>query len=497
MANFEEEHVDPTGEITLDTVKARAVKGVFALTGRTFIFSVISLAATGLLGVFLDPNQYGVFLIVSAVTNFMAYFSDVGLAAALIQKKEEVSSDELKTTFAIQQTIVLTLLAGLVAFTPLITKYYALTQEGRYLLYALGFSLLLSSLKTIPSVLLERELQFGKLVLPQVFENLVFNIVLVFLAWKGFGIESFTYAVLIRGIFGLIAIYILRPWVPGIAFSREPIRRLLKYGLPYQANSLLATIKDDGVTLFLGGILGPAGMGYLGWAQKWGQAPLRFFMDHVLKVTFPAFSRMQHNKKELERSLTKSILFICFLVFPSIVGLVIVSPFLVKLIPRYEKWTPALLPLALIGINTAIAAATTQLTNLFNSIGKIKLTFRLMIMWTTLTWLLVPYLSRRFGVTGAAAGYALVSCSSVVAVILAKKYVNFSITKSILSPLVATLVMGAVLLSARSQLDATYFSLWTLIGLGFIVYMLASYILIGRRFMASYTKYLSKKFWKK
>ena len=368
----EEQHLDATGEITLETVKSRAVKGVVVLTGRTFLLSVISLIATGLLTVFLDPSQFGVFWIVSAIVNFLSYFSDIGLAAALIQKKELPEREDLKTTFTVQQFLILVILVVLVLATPLFARIYNLSFEGRILLYALGTSLFLSSLKTIPSILLERDLEFGKLVIPQVLENLVYNVVAVILAWKGFGITSFTIAVLARGIVGLITIYILKPWLPGFALSIASLKSLLKFGLPYQANNLLATIKDDGMTAVLGGILGPVGVGLLGWAQKWAQSPLRFFMDHVIKVTFPAFSRMQDEANSLKRSLERSIFFICFLVFPTLAGVLVLAPILVEIIPKYQKWEPALIPLGLIAVNSVFAAVTTQLTNLLNSIGKIK-----------------------------------------------------------------------------------------------------------------------------
>jgi len=306
------EHLDPTNEITLDSVKKRTVKGVVVLTGRTFLLSLLSLVATGLLTVFLDPSEFGIFWIVSAVVNFLAYFSDVGMAAALIQKKEQVTNSDLKSTFTIQQVLVIALLLILVVATPVFERVYNLSFEGKLLLYSLGFSLLLSSLKTIPSVLLERKLEFGKLIIPQVFENLAYNLVAVYFAWSGFGIRSFTYAVLVRGIVGLIAMYIIKPWKPGIGLNKKSVKELLKFGVPYQVNSLLATIKDDGMTVVLGGILGSSGVGLLGWAQKWGQAPLRFFMDHVIKVTFPAFSRLQDEKDHLSKTLERSIFFICF-----------------------------------------------------------------------------------------------------------------------------------------------------------------------------------------
>ncbi len=479
MIRLEEEHLDPTAEITLDAVKERAVKGVAVLTGRTFLLNALSLVATGFLTVFLEPAEFGVFWIVSAIVNFLAYFSDVGLAAALIQKKEKVAKPELNTTFLVQQLLIITLLVILFAVSPILQNYYLLSLEGRLLLYALGFSLLLSSLKTIPSVLLERELEFGKLVIPQVIEQLVYNIVAVFLAWKGFGIRSFTYAVLLRGIAGLVAIYLLKPWFPGFVFSKKSLKKLLTFGVPYQTNSLLAAVKDDGMTAFLGGILGTTGIGLLGWAQKWAYMPLRLFLDHVLKVTFPAFSRMQDEKGQLTRSVTRSIFFVCFLVFPSVVGLLILAPILVQIIPRYEKWNPALIPLALISINTVFAAATTQLTNLLNATGRIKTTFKLMIMWTALTWVFVPFLAMKFGVNGAAAGYAIVGVSSIIAIYIVHKIVRFSLFKSAGAPAIASIIMGALLLVIREAIPVNVTALWVLGGFGVIAYMTAMYLLVG------------------
>jgi len=491
---FEETSLET--EIALDTVKTRAVKGVVMLTGRTFVLSVLSLVATGFLTVFLDPKDFGVFWIVTAIVNFMSYFSDVGLAAALIQKKEKPEDIDLKTTFTVQMGMVVFIVLLLIFTTPIFTKVYHFDFESNLLLYSLGISLFLSSLKTIPSVLIERKIEFEKLVIPQIIETLVYNLVAVILAWKGFGLTSFTIAILLRSITGLVIIYILEPWKPGLAFSKVSFRSLLHYGVPYQANTLLATLKDDGMTAVLGGILGPAGIGLLGWAQKWGQAPLRFFMDHVLKVTFPAFARMQDEKDHLKHSVERSMFFICVLVFPSLVGLIILSPILVNIIPRYGKWEPALIPLALIGINTVFASVTTQLTNLLNAIGKIRTTFKLMVMWTTLTWIFIPFLSIKLGVNGAAIGYALVGASSLVAIFISKKYVDFSLKNTVLRPAIATVIMCTILLVTRYYLPINSTSVWLLIVEGILVYSVSIYILIGASIVTdikkSYSTFFAK-----
>ena len=484
------EHLVPTDEISLETVKARSVRGVVVLTGRTFLLQVIGLVAQLFLFAYLGKYEFGVFAIVSAIISFLVYFSDIGLAAALIQKREKPTDTDLKTTFLVQQVLVLAIITIVVVLSPLITNKYSLNHDGTVLLYALAASLLFSSLKSIPSVLLERKLEFVKLVFPQILEQLVYNVVLVVLAMKGFGLTSFTVAVILRGIVGLIAIYILQPWIPGIAFSRKTLSGLFKFGVPYQINTFLATFKDDGITLILGGILGPVGVGILSFAQKLARIPLTFFMDTVTRVTFPAFSRMQDAPDHLERSVTRSIFFICLLVFPSLVGIVILSPILVRVIPRYNQWIPALIPLIFISINFLFAAATTQLTNMLNAIGKIKITFYLMIMWTVLTWAFIPVLALRFNVIGAAIGYSLVGASSVVAIFIAKKYVNFSLTDSMIKPAIGAFVMGAILIIAKRFLPISMNSMITLTLIGVAIYSASMLSMMGLSLVADVKKSL-------
>lgn len=481
-------------EIGLETVKNRAVRGVITLTGRTLVLNFVALIAQGFLWAYLTPSEFGIFWIVSAVVNFLTYFGDIGLAAALIQKKENPNETDLRTTFTVQQVLVLSLLAVLYFVSPLITNHYSLTPEGVSLLFALGFSFFLSSLKTIPSVLLERDLEFGKLVVPQILETIIYNLSIIGFAYNGFGISSFTYSVLIRGIFGLIVIYLIKPWRIGISFSLESLKHLLRFGIPYQVNTFLAVLKDDGMTAILGGILGASGMGILGTARKLAQYPLRFFMDNVTRVTFPAFSRFQGDKEKLKRSLERSIFFITFLVFPSIIGLVILAPVLVNVIPKYEKWLPAILPLAILSIDTVFAAVTTQLTNVLNATGKIKVTFWLMIMWTISAFVVIPFLSLKYGVLGAASGYALVSATSVIAIIVAKKHVDFSLARSVGKPMFATAVMGVTLLIVKKFLAINYYSLSTLVLIGCASYFATMLVLLGMSLVDDVKKVFSNIF---
>ena len=146
------------------------------------------------------------------------------------------------------------------------------------------------------------------------------------------------------------------------------------------------------------------------------------------------------------------------------------APILVRVVPRYNQWIPALIPLLFISIEFVFSAATTQLTNMLNAIGKIRITFYLMIMWTVLAWIFIPVLAVKFGVTGASIGYSLVGASSVIAIIVAKRYVNFSLTDSMIKPLIGAFVMGAILIIAKRFLPVSINSMVLLTLVGVIIY---------------------------
>ncbi len=480
---------DSSFEVPLADVKARAVRGVVAIMGRGFFIQFISQISQFFLLALLSVEEIGVFWVVSAFVGFLVFFSDIGLAAALIQKKDKPNREDLRTTFTVQQILVILLLIFLFLLAPYLRNIYKLSEEGILLIYALGFSLFLSSLKSIPSVLLERKLEFSKFIIPDLLESIVYSLLVVFLAWKGFGIKSFAYAVVVRGLVGVVTIYLLQPWKPGFAFSRNSLMSLFSFGIPYQINQLISIVKDRGVTLLLGTILGTTGVGYLGTAERASQIALRQFLDPITKVTFPAFARMQDQKKELAKSVTRSLMVISFFVFPAVVGLWLTAPLIIRVIPNYSKWEPSLVPLGLMSINVLFAAVTTQLTNMLAAIGRIKTVSKLMIMWATLTIILVPSLGYFYGVNGAALGYALVSTTSVIAIFIAKKYVNFSIVDSLAKTSISTIVMAFLILISRQFAPPTLLALIIVILIGGFSYLGVAYLLMGKALVLDVKKF--------
>lgn len=471
-------------EVDIASVTKRSVRGVFALTSRTFAIQIITFLSNFLLTIFLSPQIFGIYYVVSAVIAFLSYFSDIGLAAALIQKKETPTEDDLKTTFTIQQILVISLVVIALVLSQSISSFYRLRSDGVILFQALCIAFFLSSLKTIPSIILERSLKFEKLVLPQIVESLVFSVTSVVLAINGFNLTSFTIAVLARGILGVIVMYMVQPWRISIGFSRKSASSLLSFGIPFQANSLLALVKDDLLTVYLGKVLPLAQVGFIGFAQKWAFTPLRLIMDNIIRITFPSFSRLQEEKKILANALEKAIFAASFLIFPSLAGLVILFPYFINIIPKYSKWEPALLSLGFFAVNAAFSSVSTPLTNVLNATGKIKTTLYLMIFWTISTWVLTVFGVLYFGFNAVAVVSAVVSVSAIFVVFIVKRTIDFNIFRAIVNPLMATILMSLILYPLSSMFIKGVPSLLLMIVIGAVIYFIVMFALAKKQIIA-------------
>ena len=426
----------------LDEVKNKTIRSVVALVGRTVFLQVTSLVAFFLLGIFLSPSAIGIFIAVSALLRIFSLFTDVGLGAALIQKKEELDEDDLKTTFTIQEILMVT--AVLIGFglTNIVAKYVNLDVQGVFLYKVLLITLFISSLKALPSLLLERRLAFEIQVIPQIVEALVFNFLVVLLAYKGFGVDSYSWAILASALVGLPLYYLLSPWKVRLGFSRNKARHLLSYGLAFQGKSFLAVIKDDLLTVFLTGSVGTAGVGFWGWAQKWAYSPFRLIVDSITKVTFPAYSRVQNDQETLRKGIEKSLFGVSVVLFPVLTMMIFLISPVIALIPKYGKWELALPSFYFLCFGAGISALSNILVNALDATGKVKTTLGLMVMWIVLIWVLTISLVTKFGFTGISMASFLVSLTIFVTVFLLKRYVKFSFVRPIIKPIFSCLFMG-------------------------------------------------------
>ena len=445
--------VDTTDEVEelltdaeeIANIKHRSVMGALSYFLRTAVLQIIGLVSALILSAFFSPEDFGIYGFVIQIIGLLIFFSDIGLAAALVQKKDEPNKSEYRVVFTLQW-LLSWLIVGIIILLLLTGWVQAkVGGAGAWLLVSLAISFPLATLKTISSIKLERKLLFNKLVIPQIFEQIVFYGLLVYLAWHGFGVISYAYAIVARSIVGVITMWLIEPWREiGLRWNTKVLKSLLSYGVKFQLNDFLARIKDQLFFLGLGIFLPLDQFGYIQWAKSWSQYPYNLTVQNVLAITFPTYSRLQSRTDLLKKAIEKSLFFISLAIFPILTAMSVFIWPLIQVVERYKQWEPAVVSFILFALSIGWAALSTPLVNTLNAIGQINKTLKLMSLWTMLTWIITPLLLWKVGFNGVAWSALIISFTSVLSIRMVKKYVPIEVFPQVKLALIGSVIMATL-----------------------------------------------------
>lgn len=476
-------------KLDLEVIIKRSIRGILALISRTFFLNIISFSAFLVITSILPTRDVGIYIAVVAIQRVISFLTDFGFGAALIQKKHELKQADITTTFTVQAGVSISIFIIVVIFINTLSNFFKLNDEGQRLLLILVFTIFLSSFKTIPSILLERTIKFGRLIFPQIIESVAFNGILVVLVIGGYGIDSFSWAFLISSLLGIPFYYLVNPWKIRIGINRESLSSL-KYGIQFQAKNVLATIKDDLLTVILIRFLTFTEIGYIGFAQRLSFFVFRYVVDSITKVTFSAYSRAQQDLEFLKKAVEKSLFFVSASMFPILAGLIVVAPYLIKFYPNWSnKWEPATFSIIFFCLNAAISSLSGILVNVLDATGKVKITLRLMVLWTILIWILTPTFIKFYGYNGVSIASFLVTTTILYTVFLVKKIIDFKFMPSIIKPLISTITMTIVVYIATNVFVNDFLSLIFVILGGGLVYVISLFVLAGKELRADLARF--------
>ncbi len=485
-------------DLDVAVIKKRSVQGIVSLISRQFILKLISFAAALVIFTNLNAEESGTYIIVITIQQIISFFTDFGLGAALVQKKGELEQSEISTVFTIQFIVTAVIFILIFVFKDslqnviyLFTRSHV-SESGIWLLISLAFTLFLSSFKLIPSILLERKIQFQRLVIPQITESLVFNILLVILILQGFRLTSYAWAFAVSGIVSVPVYYFVSPWKPSFGISKNSLSHL-KFGAQFQAKNILANFKDKFLKLFLGANFGGNKIGYIGFAETWAYYAYSFVVDSVTKVTFSTYSRLQGESGHAKMAIEKSLFFVSAIMFPVNILLIIAMPYFITFFPRWHKWEPAVISLIFLSLDATVSSLSGILINVLDANGKVKTTLRLMGIWTILIWLFTLLLTKLYDFNGYSIAAFLVTLTIFYTVHLVKKIVDFNFLKSIYHPALATGIMAITTYSFAKLLVTDMISLFFLVMIGGAVYIFAMYLLVGKEIIADIKNIINKK----
>ena len=100
----------------------------------------------------------------------------------------------------------------------------------------------------------------------------------------------------------------------------------------------------------------------------------------------------------------------------------------------------------------------------------------------------MPLLAIKYGYNGVAMAVAVISLSSIAAIISAKKYVNFDLFASVLKPLFASTLMGFFMYFLKIPYSNLILVVIGKTLLGSVFYLFVSRLIIGRSMFVDMSK---------
>lgn len=304
---------------------------IFLRQGVQFITSIF-------LARLIAPEQFGVMALLMVFTGIAGVFADSGFAAALIQKKAATRIDE-STVFWINAGFGAGVSLALCAAAPFIAIFFdqpILVSATRFA----AVTIIISSLGSIHFTLLEKSLKFKPQVVAGSLSVLASGAVAVVLALSGHGIWALVWQQVVATLVSTVVIWILHPWRPMLAFSRESARSLFGFGGFILATNLFEAIYQRFYALLIGKFFGVRELGFYNRAASTQQLPAGILTTLLMRVAFPVFSATNDDMGRLLRGTRHASRSAILVNAPVFLGLAAVAePLVVTLFG--ERWMPA------------------------------------------------------------------------------------------------------------------------------------------------------------
>lgn len=331
----------------------RGSHAAMQLAIRSVIMRALTFAGTIVLARQLAPSDFGVYGIVAFVVAACSAFGDFGLGAALVQQADEPTPAQLRTVWTVQQCIALAAVVLVWLAAPAATAVFAgLPPETAWMIRVLSLGLLMSSLRTLPAVMMERELRFGPLAAAEIVQTVAFYSVAVTLAILGAGAWAFVVAGVAQLAMGAAVVNLAWRRRPAIGIDRGSLAKLLGFGFDYQASALFLNLRDAPLPALVGLVSGTVAAGMIQLAVRIALT-IASIEDIVGRIAFPAFARLQGHPKEQSRALDAAILMTGLIMIPAQCWIAALAPVLVPLVFG-SQWSDAVLPLQIICLGTLL-----------------------------------------------------------------------------------------------------------------------------------------------
>jgi O-antigen/teichoic acid export membrane protein len=468
----------PTSEATPERLRTRVLRGLAWGAASQVVLQISRIVVAVCLARLLSPHDYGVAAMVLVFSSLVLVFSDLGLGAALVQRRE-IDEDDRSTAWwtSVGAGVCFTLIGAAMA-GPL-AHFYG-EPDVRELCMAFSITFLITSFGTTQESLLVREMRFRQLEIRLMVATGAGAVVGIAVALGHHGAWAIIAQQLTEALVSSILLWAASPWRPSFRYSRASLRSLWGFSGWLVGNRLLFYAHRNVDNILIGRFVGAAALGAYSVAYNVMLVPFSRIAGPIQRVLWPAFAEMQHDAERICQNWIRVTRILAAVAAPALAGLVIVAPDFVHVVlgDRWAAAIPLVQALAWVGILQSVQVLN---VDILQARDRTALVFRYMVFFT-IAHLCAFVVGLQWGVLGVAIAYAISSTlvEPVLTVITARELRTspWRLFRSLIGVAQATSIMAVGVLVCRGLLVNADVGptarLAVCIGVGAVLYALAA-----------------------
>lgn len=336
----------------------------------TMFTRVLGFVTQIVLARILVPADFGLLAIGLLAINSMGIFRDLGFGATLIYKKDDSDHTAANTAFILLPLVASALFLIAYFSAPYIAVFFN-NAAVEPIVQVLALTFVVSSCGTVPSMLLEKELEFKKKVVPETVPAIGSAFVAIWMAVNGYGVWSLVYGQIVSAILTAGLIWLVSSWRPTFKFDRKIANILFDYGKHIMGASIiifLVTNIDDAI---VGKFLGMEALGFYTLAYTISNLPATQITNLVGRVMFPLYAKLQDDQNALRSAYLKTLQYVSMLSIPAAFGIFVIAPNFVSVVIG-DKWLPAVPAMRILCIYGLFRSLNGTLGPMFQATGNPK-----------------------------------------------------------------------------------------------------------------------------
>lgn len=353
-------------------LKYKVIKSIAWLGGLKYVGQVFSWGITIIVIRILDPSDYGLMAMASVCVNFMVMMSELGLGAAIIQRKE-ISQDQLSKVFGFIILSHFFLFLALLLGAHVIAVYFS-EPKLVPILQVLSVNFLLLSLYVIPQSLLIRRMDFQKKSIIDLSATVLSSSITLTLAIYGYGVWSLIVGSISGHIIFLLGYNLMVKNFLLPKFKLKGVRDFFSFGSYIVGSRILWYFYYRSDILIGGRILGNHLLGIYSVALEISSIPLEKTFPIINQIAFPAYSSIQSDMKLVCSHFLKAARISSLVFFPAFWGLLIIAPELFGWLLG-KKWVDVILPMQLLCLILPFRAMGNLFSPMLLGIGRPEINF--------------------------------------------------------------------------------------------------------------------------